>query len=400
LDVLAGATDELPQPDLAAALFQQLAAAGNKVQGKLPHGNNQTRAAPSAGAKSMVKLPESERVERRDRQQRAAAAGTPDRVLDLVATAIAGSAGAAFSEKHASHRRSSSQSLSANKSLASFGESDDGTGITIKTTGSASTFHASMQIERTCHCLETRGHAEHVRTNLDDVKATYQAATSRKFSSPKFKILNLLPSIPRPADAVLIKGLKEVNDGLWDDSADACQTAAEDQVVHPWLRLALLGLEVVDGPNFDPAFLECLAKFTSGVKRWSVAGVPLSQVSRAVTKFFMCAEREADQRPAMAGRGYLVPSEGGFRGGAGVGAEIAALDRCSRSDERSASLQWRRQAELHGVAPLPKTPASVSTKTDSDVKTLVDRAVAARLKKDRQSGQTKDRSNRCWIRIR
>ena len=392
LNILAGTTAEPPQPDLVAALFQQLVAAGNKVQGKLPYGNNQSKAASGVGAKSIVKLPESERRDRRDRQQKAAAEGTPDRVLDLVATAIAGSAGTTFPEKHASYRKSSSQSLSANKSLASFGESDDGTGITIKTTDSTSTFHMSMQIECVYHCLETRGNAEHMRTNLDEVKATYQAVTSRKFSSPKFKILNLLPSIPRPADAVLLKGLKEVNDGLWDNSADAYQTAAEDQVVYPWLRLALLGLEVVDGPNFDPAFLECLNKFTSGIQRWSVAGVPLSQVSRAVTKFFMCAERESDQRSAMAGRGYLVPSEGGFRGGADIGTEIAALDRYSRSDERSASLQWRRQAELYGVAPFPKTTAGAPTKTDRNMQTLVDRAVSARLKQSRQNGHAEDRN--------
>ena len=392
LDMLAGASAELPQPDLVAALFQQLAAAGNKVQGKLPYGNNQTRVASSSVAKSIIKLPESERVDRRDRQQRAAAAGTPHRVLDLIATAIAGSAGTTFSEKHASYRKSSSQSLSTNKALASFGESDDGTGITIKTTDSTSIFHMSMQIECIYHCLETKGNAEHMRTNLDEVKATYQAVTSRKFSSPKFKILNLLPSIPRPADVVLLKGLKEVNDGLWDNSADAYQTAAEDQVVYPWLRLALLGLEVVDGPNFDPAFLECLAKFTSGIQRWSVAGVPLAQVSRAVTKFFMCAEREADQRSAMAGRGSLVPSESGFRGGIDIGAEIAALDRYSRSDERNASLQWRRQAELYGVAPAPKMPASAPNKNDSKMQTLVDRAVSARLKQSRQNGQVEDRN--------
>jgi hypothetical protein len=83
LDVLAGVTEEPPQPDLMAALFQQLAAAGNKVQGKLPFGANQTRAAPTHGKKSVIQLPESDRVAQRDRQQRAAAVGTPDRVLDL-----------------------------------------------------------------------------------------------------------------------------------------------------------------------------------------------------------------------------------------------------------------------------------------------------------------------------
>jgi hypothetical protein len=61
LDILAGATTEPPKPDLVAGIFQQLHAAGTKVQGKLPFGNNQVPAATSHGVRSVVQLPEAER---------------------------------------------------------------------------------------------------------------------------------------------------------------------------------------------------------------------------------------------------------------------------------------------------------------------------------------------------
>ena len=74
-----------------AGIFQQLHAAGTKVQGKQPFGDNQGPAATSHGVRSVVQLPEAERQERVDTQRRVVASGTPDSVLDMVATAISGS---------------------------------------------------------------------------------------------------------------------------------------------------------------------------------------------------------------------------------------------------------------------------------------------------------------------
>jgi hypothetical protein len=106
LDILAGATTEPPKPDLVAGIFQQLHAAGTKVQGKLPRGNNQGPAATSHGVRSVVQLPEAERQGRVDAQRRVVSSGTPDSVLDVVATAISGSTGITFSDKRASHVKS------------------------------------------------------------------------------------------------------------------------------------------------------------------------------------------------------------------------------------------------------------------------------------------------------
>jgi hypothetical protein len=54
-------------------------------------------------------------------------------------------------------------------------------------------------------------------------------------------------------------------------------------------------------------------------------------------------------------------------------------------------MQWRRQAELHGMT--PKSSGATSTKTEVSMQSLIDRAVSARLKQDRQSGRTEDRKD-------
>ena len=386
LDILAGATTEPPQPDLVAGIFQQLHAAGTKVQGKLPFGNNQGPAATSHGVRSVVQLPEAERQERVDAQRRVVASGTPDSVLDMVATAISGSTGISFSDKHASYVKSCCQSLSSSKALQAFGESADGTGIVIKTTDNTSSFHVSMQIQCIFSCLDTRGNAPYLKTNLDEVKSTYQAVTGRQFSSTKFKFLNLLPTVTRPSDAALLKALKEVNDGMLDGSYDVYQSQAQDAIIYPWLRMGLVTMAVIESPNFDAGFISMLRTFCDGILRWSVAGAPLSSVVKAVAKFMMQAETEANQRTALAGRSATATADGSFRASTDLLVDIAQLDSYTRGQAVSANLLFRRQCEEFGLhVPGSKTVSSRGS-SDDNIQKIVDRAVAAATKRKRDSG--------------
>ena len=388
LDILAGATSEPPQPDLVAGLFQQLHAAGTRTQDKLPCGSDQVPTAMGYGVKSVALLPESARRELVDAQRRVVSDGTPDSVLDMVASAISGSAGITLSDKHASYIKSCCQSLSSNKALQAFGESSDGTGIVIKTTDNTSTFHVSMQIQCVFACADTRGNAPCLKTNLDEVKSTCQAITGRQFSSTKFKFLNLLPNVTRPADAVLLKALKEVNDGMLDGSYDAYQSQAQDTVVYPWLRMGLVTMAVTESPNFDAGFISMLRTISDGILRWSVSGAPLSSVVKIVAKFMMQAENEANQRTALAGRTSAATTSGGFRPSNDILVDLAQLDSFTRGQAVSANLLFRRQCEEFGVTVPGAKPASSRGNpgsTADSIQKAVDRAVSAATKRRRDN---------------
>jgi hypothetical protein len=297
----------------------------------------------------------------------------------MVATAVSGSKGVTFLDKRAAHVKSCCQSLSSSKALQSFGESEDGTGIVIKTTDSTSIFHLPMQIQCAFACTDTRGSAHHLKTNLAEVQATCQAVTGRQFSSTKFKFMNLLPTVARPSDVALLKALKEVDDGMLDGRYDARQPKAQDAIIYPWLRIGLVVMSAIEGPNFDTGFISMLRTFTNGVLRWSAAGAPLSSVARAVAKFMMEAEWEANQRTALAGRSVAAMAYGGFRASADLLGDIAQLDCYTRSQEVDERLKFRRQCETFGLT-VPsamdtgrkkETPEDKATRQASDVAVAV-----------------------------
>jgi hypothetical protein len=233
--------------------------------------------------------------------------------------------------------------------------------------------------------LDTRGNVPYLKTNLEEVKSTCQAVTGRQFSSTKFKFLNLLTTVTRPSDAALTKALKEVNDGMLDGSYDAYQSQEQDAIIYPWSRMGLVTMAVIESPNFDAGFVSMLKTFCDGILRWSVAGAPLSSVVKAVAKFMMQAETEANQRAALAGRSASATADDSFRASTDLLVDIAQLDSYTRGQAVTANLMFRRQCEEFGLhVPGSKTASSRSS-SDDNIQKIVDRAVSAATKRKRDN---------------
>jgi hypothetical protein len=172
---------------------------------------------------------------------------------------------------------------------------------------------------------------------------------------------------------------------MLDGSHDARQSQAQDAIIYPWLRMGLVTMGVIESPNFDAGFIAMLRTFSDGILRWSVAGAPLSSVVKAVAKFVMQAETEVNQRTALAGRAATATADGSFRATTDLLVDVAQLDSYTRGQAASANLLFRRQCEEFGLnLPGAKTASSRGS-TDDNIQKIVDRAVSAATKRQRET---------------
>ena len=399
LRALAGNAGVNPAPELVAALFGQLFAAGTNVQGALPFGQNQVRQG-AAAPKAVIRMSPSERAAMIQAQERIVAVGTPPEVLDLVSSSISNIAGASLPEKLAAYRKSVNKSLSSSKSVTTIGPSGDGSSLTVEMADGTAAFHVAMQIRCIFGCVMTAGHADYLSTDLDVTKKVYRAISARAFSSSEFSFVALIPDIiNRPSLAAMKISMKELEDGRMIGSSTYYQSAADDALHYPWLRWGLLTFVAVEGPNFDGRFLTKMVMFAEGILRWAAVGVPMAQVVRAIAKCLTLAERNATQVAASIGREGSAPTnfDGGFITDQQLEDMVVALNRYSRADQMAAANLWKRQAELAGVSTMIAAggPGSKKPTADTDTQRAVDKAVSEALKRERNNNCESDgRRNR------
>ena len=166
------------------------------------------------------------------RQEQVAAPGTPRDALASVLSCIRNAAGGSL----VGCRASASKSLSSQQPVQAPAPASDGAGFAVETPDGTATHHVTVQTRCLLACSQTRGFADCVATQTMEVKKCFRAVTARKFSSPDWSFVLLVPELPgRPPITELKAAVRDVEDGRINGSSTHHQTAAKDAQHYPWL---------------------------------------------------------------------------------------------------------------------------------------------------------------------